>query len=192
MLLLLLIIGIVCNGQLKGLLDSVFSRSERVYGIQAQTIGNAIMTWLFRLGILALTISILSYTGGAFLWITYIKALAAVVVVYVLQMLLVRWIGWVFVTPKVMDIALEQYHNLRMLACYLLYPVLLIVINWPNTLATYILLGIIFLLFTVAFIWKGIQLFYTKPLSILYILIFFVSLEIIPLAAVYNVHLLFT
>lgn len=185
----LLVMGVLCMGNLKVVISGVFSRSERMYSNTAQTIGSAIVTWLFRISVLALAINILHYDGGAFLFVDYAKMLGVVAVVYILQTLIVRLAGWVFISQKQMTIAMEQYYHLRMLACCALYPVLLVGANWPNTIAIKILCACVLLLFSVALIWKGAQLFYTKLASITYILIYFITLEIIPLFAVYTSRL---
>lgn len=185
----LLVMGVLCMGNLKVIISGIFSRSERMYSNTAQTIGSAIVTWVFRISVLALAINILHYDGGAFLFVDYAKMLGVVAVVYILQTLIVRLAGWVFISQKQMTIAMEQYYHLRMLACCALYPVLLVGANWPNTIAIKILCGCVLLLFSAALIWKGAQLFYTKMASIIYILIYFITLEIIPLLAVYTSRL---
>ena len=176
-------------GNLKLVISGIFSHSERLYGNTHQTIANTIMNWLFRIGVLALAINMLHYDGGEFLFVDYAKMAGIVAVVYAIQTLMIRLAGWVFTTSNQMAIAMEQYYHLRMLACCALYPALLIGANWANAIVMKILCACVLLLFSVALIWKGTQLFYTKLSSIAYILIYFITLEIIPLFVVYTLRL---
>ena len=185
----LLVSGILCMGNLKVVISGIFSRSERLYSSTNQTITHAVMTWIFRIGVVALAVNMLHYDGGAFLFVDYAKMVGIVAAVYAIQTLMVRLAGWVFTSSNQMTIAMEQYYHLRMLACCALYPVLLIGANWVNAIAMKILCACVLLLFSVALIWKGAQLFYTKLSSIAYILIYFVTLEIIPLFVVYTSRL---
>ena len=82
------------------------------------------------------------------------------------------------------EIIVEQYSYIRNLTYSILWGILLIMTNIPNQLTLYILVGITTLFFFGVVLGKGIRIFYRKALSLFYILLYFISLEVIPLAGI--------
>jgi hypothetical protein len=162
-------------------LQAVFSRAERTYSVRNREWMSELTLRLFRVGVLAMALLIWIQPQGEASLLNYAKALGILVAVYAVQTLLIYAVGAVFISSKRMDVAMEQYSAIRTLLCVGLYPILLLLTNLSLPSLPVIAYGIIFGLYIVALIAKGIQLFYAHILSILYILLYIVCLEVLPL-----------
>ena len=163
-------------------LRNSFSHSERVYGGQSQNILAISTAWIFRVGVLAMAIYVLSYTSEQFTFMAYTKILGVVALIEVIRHILLLGVGWVFLSNNQLANGIGQLEIVRNVVCVLLLPVLLLLIRLNYPMLHFILLGIIGLAFTVLVIAKSTLLFYKNRLSIFYILLYFIYLEIIPVA----------
>jgi hypothetical protein len=197
-LLLLLVINRSARVGVIGSVRSVFSQSERVYASQSRAWGSELCEYAFRLGVLAMAVWVLVIGEGRVdigdgQWaigngaMGYAKVFALVLGVYVAQRLLMRGVGHVFVANKQLDAAMEQYNGICSMACVCLYPILLVLTNVHIAYLAQILCGGVLLLFVLCVLWKSIRLFYTNVLSLMYILIYIVFLEIMPIMVIFSV-----
>ena len=179
-----LVLNMALGMNVGGMFRSVFGSSERVYTFHSIGILGDVSQLLYRVGLLSLTVLWVVSSGiDASAW-HYLMVLAVVSGVYTVQYVVMRLIGAVYIPVKLMDNLLEQYKTIRMLICCLLFPILLVCANSTNNILPLILLGILLLVYLICIILKGIQNLYSNALSILYILLYTLSLEVVPLAAV--------
>lgn len=173
-------------------LRNSFSHSERVYGGQSQNILAISTAWIFRTGVLAMVIYVLLYTSEQFTFMAYTKILGVVALIEVIRHILLLGVGWVFLSRNQLTNGIEQLELVRNVACVLLLPVLLLLIRLNYPMLHFILPGIIGLAFTVLVIAKSTLLFYKNILSIFYIFLYFIYLEIIPVAGmvIWTKHIL--
>ena len=197
-LLLLLVLNHSPQYSLIGSVKNVFSHAERVYGAQSRAWGSEVCEWLFRIGVLAMAVWILAIGNGRLDMgngrlaigngaMGYAKVLALVLAVYVVQRLVLRGVGYVFVSRKQLSAAMEQYNAICSAACVCLYPIVLVVMNVPATHLAQILCGAVLVAFVGMIVWKSIRLFYTNILSLLYILLYIIFLEIMPIMVIFSV-----
>ena len=197
-LLLLLVLNHTPQYSLIGSVKNVFSHAERVYGAQSRAWGSEVCEWLFRIGVLAMAVWILAIGNGRLdmgygRWaigngaMGYAKVLALVLAVYVVQRLVLRGVGYVFVSRKQLSAAMEQYNAICSAACVCLYPIVLVVMNVPAAHLAQILCGAVLVAFVGMIVWKSIRLFYTNILSLLYILLYIIFLEIMPIMVIFSV-----
>lgn len=197
-LLLLLVLNHSPQYSLIGSVKNVFSHAERVYGAQSRAWGSEVCEWLFRIGVLAMAVWILAIGNGRLDMgygrlaigngaMGYAKVLALVLAVYVVQRLVLRGVGYVFVSRKQLSAAMEQYNALCSAACVCLYPIVLVVMNVPAAHLAQILCGAVLVAFVGMIVWKSIRLFYTNILSLLYILLYIIFLEIMPIMVIFSV-----
>ena len=173
-------------------LRNSFSHSERVYGGQSQNILAISTAWIFHVGVLAMAIYILLYTSEQFTFMAYTKILGVVALIEVIRHILLLGVGWVFLSNNQLANGIGQLELVRNVVCVLLLPVLLLLIRLNYPMLHFILLGIIGLAFTVLVIAKSTLLFYKNILSIFYIFLYFIYLEIIPVAGmvIWTKHIL--
>lgn len=190
-LLLLLVLNHSPQYSLIGSVKNVFSHAERVYGAQSRAWGSEVCEWLFRIGVLAMAVWILAMGNGRLAIgngaMGYAKVLALVLGVYIVQRLVLRGVGYVFVSRKQLSAAMEQYNAICSAACVCLYPIVLVVMNVPAAHLAQILCGAVLVAFVGMIVWKSIRLFYTNILSLLYILLYIIFLEIMPIMVIFSV-----
>ena len=197
-LLLLLVLNHSPQYSLIGSVKNVFSHAERVYGAQSRAWGSEVCEWLFRIGVLAMAVWILAIGNGRLDMgygrlaigngaMGYAKVLALVLAVYVVQRLVLRGVGHVFVSRKQLSAAMEQYNAICSAVCVCLYPIVLVVMNVPAAHLAQILCGAVLVAFVGMIVWKSIRLFYTNILSLLYILLYIIFLEIMPIMVIFSV-----
>ena len=197
-LLLLLVLNHSPQCSLIGSVKNVFSHAERVYGAQSRAWGSEVCEWLFRIGVLAMAVWILAIGNGRLDMgygrlaigngaMGYAKVLALVLGVYIVQRLVLRGVGYVFVSRKQLSAAMEQYNAICSAACVCLYPIVLVVMNVPAAHLAQILCGAVLVAFVGMIVWKSIRLFYTNILSLLYILLYIIFLEIMPIMVIFSV-----
>ena len=197
-LLLLLVLNRSAGMGVIGSLRSVFSQSDRVYGAQSRAWGSEVCEWLFRIGVLAMAVWVLVIGNGrldmgygrlaiGYGAMGYAKVLGVVLGVYIVQRLVLRGVGYVFVSRKQLSAAMEQYNAICSAACVCLYPIVLVVMNVPAAHLAQILCGAVLVAFVGMIVWKSIRLFYTNILSLLYILLYIIFLEIMPIMVIFSV-----
>jgi hypothetical protein len=174
-----------------GSVKNVFSHAERVYGAQSRAWGSEVCEWLFRIGVLAMAVWVLAIGNGRLAIdngaMGYAKVLGVVLGVYIVQRLVLRGVGYVFVSRKQLSAAMEQYNAICSAACVCLYPMVLVVMNVPAAHLAQILCGAVLVAFVGMIVWKSIRLFYTNILSLLYILLYIIFLEIMPIMVIFSV-----
>ena len=190
-LLLLLVLNHSPQYSLIGSVKNVFSHAERVYGAQSRAWGSEVCEWLFRIGVLAMAVWVLVIGNGQLAIgngaMGYAKVLGVVLGVYIVQRLVLRGVGYVFVSRKQLSAAMEQYNAICSAACVCLYPIVLVVMNVPAAHLAQILCGAVLVAFVGMIVWKSIRLFYTNILSLLYILLYIIFLEIMPIMVIFSV-----
>jgi hypothetical protein len=154
----------------------LFSRGERTYlsnGSQLQY-----TTWGFRVGLVALLVQMLLVKGEGFAFADYGIILGVVSLAYLVQELLIRLVGVVFVSHRVLEGALDQRTLINNALCGMLPLVVLLLGVEPLGM---IVLFVLLSLYVGMLLIKSVQLFYRNILSILYILLYIISLELIPM-----------
>ena len=154
----------------------LFSRGERTYlsnGGQLQY-----TTWGFRVGVVALLVQMLLVKGEGFAFVDYGIIFGIMSLAYLVQELLIRLVGAVFVSHRVLEGALDQRTLLNNALCGML-P-LVVLSSRMERLGVIVLFALLLLYIGILLI-KLVQLFYKNILSILYISLYIISLEFIPL-----------
>lgn len=156
----------------------VFSRGERTYSSSSGQ--SQYMTWGFRVGLMALIVQLLMMNGEeSFAFADYGIILGILSLAYLVQELLIRLVGMVFLSHRVLEGALDQRILINNALCGAL-P-LVVLLSGKEYLGIIVLFVLILLYIGILLI-KSMQLFYKNIMSIVYILLYVISLEIIPLA----------
>lgn len=165
-------------------LRGVFSHAERVYASHNREWGSEICSHVFRLGVVAVAVFLLVSPVMCDSILSFTKVFGVVIGVYALQRIILHAVGRIFVSQKKMDVAMEQYNGICTMVCLCLYPLLILSLNTTLSNLAQILCVGIFVMFIVFLFWKSIRLFYVKIICVLYILLYIICLEIMPLVVV--------
>ena len=163
---------------------TISSHSDRVYGGQNSNILGVLSAWIFRIALFALVVYMASFKVGEFSFLRYLKIIGGVGVVFLVQYILTLGVGWVFVARKDLDNGLGQLEIVRNSTGMILLPMPLVIILVDNYLFSWILLGIIGTFFIILTLIKSLQLFYKNILSLFYVLLYLICLEIIPVGGI--------
>ncbi len=174
----------------KDCLTAVFSKIMRRYTDTAKW-QPIILSHLFLIGTLSLSFSIALYQVN--MPLGYMMTGMAIIIGLwlLLRLLIARWLGYIFSIPHEAGAIQEDSVSLMMVGSILLYLICCLEILFPNPALTHVLFGIVVCLYVVA---MGIKVFisYVRSLqTLVYVLLYIVTFEIIPLGALYraSVHL---
>lgn len=154
----------------------LFSKGERSY------VGNVslqYLTILYKAGIMALLIYMLIHTDGEFILINYGIVFGVILATILVQNLLVKLVGLVFLSNRMLDGALEQRRLIGDVLCGSMPLAILLLSMMPA--CNMVVVIVLSLLYVGMILVKSIQLFYNNLLSVLYVLLYITSLEVIPL-----------
>ena len=154
----------------------LFSRGERTYSSNGGQLQYT--TWGFRVGLVALLVQMLLVKGVGFAFVDYAIIFGIMSLAYLVQELLIRLVGVVFVPHRVLEGALDQRMLINNALCGVL-P-LVVLLSEKERLGMIVLLVLVLLYVGMLFI-KSVQLFYNNIMSMLYILLYIISLELIPM-----------
>lgn len=180
--LLLLLICWVVKGmfllEISTLFRGLFSRCDRSY-----TTNNGLLqyiTLIYKLGIITLLIYAFFFQKGDFAFIDYSIVLGILALVHLLQWVLIRIVGLVFLSHRQLEIATEQRNIINDAICGIL-PLMMVLLYQIRTL-NIILVSLLICLYLGIIFMKSMQLFFKNILSVFYVLLYIISLEFIPLA----------
>jgi hypothetical protein len=136
----------------------------------------------FRIGVIALVGYLWIYNANDFAIGNYLSVVGIVASLLLVQWLLLKGIGNVFLPQKQLAIAMEQRSIVCNAMAMLLWPIALVMMYTGKEAST-ALCGIAGGVYVVLICVKYMQLFYQNVLSIGYMLLYVISLEVLPLCA---------
>lgn len=179
LLLLVLWIGHRCYlPELNVLFRGLFSRGDRSY--MSSDPKGQYLTWLYELGIFGLGLQIM-LCNTTFSFAAYAKIVGVLAAVGLVQTLLIRLVGWVFLPYREYDNAM-LHRTLIINASYGLLPVVVLLELCHLTVLCKVLMFGLGGLYMVVLFFKALQLLYRDVLSVLYLLLYIISLELVPVA----------
>jgi hypothetical protein len=156
----------------------LFSKGERSY---VGNVGLQYLTTLYKAGILALLIYMLIHVDGEFTFINCGIVFMVILATILVQNLLVRLVGLVFLSNRILESAIEQRKLIGDVLCGLMPLVVMLLCKIPS--CGTVVVCVLALLYIGMILVKSIQLFYNNLLSVLYVFLYIISLEVIPLVA---------
>lgn len=165
---------------------TLFSRSERLY--LDSTWQRTMVAWLYQSCALAMVVYLwVTKQQNTFAPIDYAICIGGTGGVILMQMGLLRFVGEVFLSARQRDYVFELRNCICNAFSVLLWPCALL-LQWVGSLAVtkaicYIMVGLFVLLLLV----RCVQLFYKGLLSILYVLLYIIGLEVVPLMAAVSI-----
>ena len=100
------------------------------------------------------------------------------------QRLCVNFLATIFLSRQEKESAILHRHMLYGSLCGMLLPIVMLLLWQINEYTIACVIAVAALYYIVLFV-KGIQLFYQGVLSILYVLLYIISLEVLPLAGAF-------
>lgn len=188
-LLLILVLGILVNVTQPGVIWNSFrtllSKPERSYADTQSNVTGQMILRLFRLLTVSMAYYLVLYRTGTFSLLHYGLIIALVGGVDIVRWLLILMIDYTFRLQKKCATITMHYSAIQTAACCALYPFMLWImyygINAFLTKGVLVLIGI-----TLALIlYKFMRAYLRNAVSLFYIIIYVMTLEVLPLVAIY-------
>ncbi|MBO7501800.1 MAG: DUF4271 domain-containing protein [Paludibacteraceae bacterium] len=181
-LLLTLLLGLTewtHQGYIGSCLRSIFAAPERRYE-DSPKILTRFFSVVFCVGTFALSMCTAYYTEGRFSLAPFLLTAIATLVVVGVRSLLVGVTAWVFSFSG--DLSAIRIHTwaLWVITSIFLLAGVLLVVHVPSLTGNRWLFGTLLAVYWVVVLWKIFRGYMRNVLSILYILIYFVTLEVLP------------
>lgn len=180
-LLCLVLFNHVISSSISMLWRSWSSHSDRMYtGAMSQSVMSVVLSYVFRVGVMAMAVYLLGYESGDFLLMNYIKIVGMLAIVSFVQWVLWQLMSFVFLPFAQQKNAWEQRMMIYNASCVLLWWIVLIIIGIHSRLLELVLMLCLAVLWIGLLIVKGVQMFYQKPWNVLYVLLYTITLEVLP------------
>ena len=164
---------------------------ERTYGDRATNLYGLISLNVFRVGTLAMTLYAFTYSRAPFSILVFLYIALGVIGFVVLKSFVSWLISYTFDLRRATVLFAPQYDNIWTILCVLLYPVTLLHMNIGGHVLQWVLLALT-LLFVILTAFKFWQYYFSAGLSWLYLTVYIVTLEILPLGAIWYAAGVFT
>ena len=164
--------------------ESLRTHGDRLYKEVPTNAMAQIFITLFRLGVSALALCLCFSTAGTFSFMAFLAVNGIIIGVLVLKMLCNLWIDYTFMLSRQFGSTFEHYSNIFTMISVALYPLLLVFLHIGTPLMFRWLLGIFAVLFLIVWLYCSARLYVRSPQAIVYLLIYFVTLECLPLVGV--------
>lgn len=171
-------------GSLRLAFRTTFTRLERTFGDRATNFMSSLLLNLFRIGTIAMSLYLYAYQHSPFSMLTFGYVILLILAILLVKMTLSWLVSYTFEMRRSANAFLPQYDNLWTILCVLLYPLNLLYINvsqgefiyWASIVAAGLFVGLL--------VFKLLQNFYAGPRSLVYLLLYLVTLELVPFGAI--------
>lgn len=157
----------------------LYSRAERAYS--DATWQAKLLAWVYRIGVVAMV-------GYLYVWpdITrsggdYLLAVGVVALALLFRYAIARFVGYVFLDRRQIESSFEFRACICNVICALLWPVALVMRASGNEVVAVVMCSVILALWVILLLWKGMQLYCKNLLSVFYILLYIISVEVFPI-----------
>ncbi|MBQ2540783.1 MAG: DUF4271 domain-containing protein [Paludibacteraceae bacterium] len=188
LLLLLLLAGmanVLQPGMVVNSFTTIFTKPERQYTDAPRTALGQICLQLFQLGTLGMAYYLFCFQTGDFSIARYGVILIVTGAVYATKVLMMLLVDYTFQLRKKCATIGIHYANLLCVFCCALYPILLLMHQYGATKTLQVILLLLTVFFIVLVTVKYCRAYLIKPMALVYILLFVLTVDVLPLLAAY-------
>lgn len=164
----------------------MFARVERRYTRTASSRVAEIVSGLFAVCTLAFALYLALYNDRSFKMGTYWAIVGIIVAIGIAKIAIMFGLNGIFRFYKPFKLVVGHYLNIWKMTCFFLYIVSLAALQGLSVKVTIVLYGVVMALFLLAVTVSAFRTLCFKPISVLYITIYLLTLEVLPLAALYR------
>lgn len=158
-----------------GIFTAPFHASDRSYGETAIDLPGMVLLGLYAIGTVSITLAMI-HPELPYWWV-----LLATILFIALKVGLTALVNWTFRLDKVFGISYYQYAQIWVLFLIVLFPTTLLLIHHGLTRPVEIIGLVVLALMMIILNIKAYQVFFKNLLSVLYITIYIVSMELVPI-----------
>ncbi len=160
-------------------------RTNRMYkNAPVNFFGQACIS-IFRLGTVAMSLCLCFGTQDHFSFLDYLAINALILAIVAVKMIGNVLLDYTFSLSRRFGAVYEHYANIATLICLLLWPAILILLYVSSLAAYRWAAGIAAILFIALWVYRSAAQFITSPVALLYMLLYWCTLELLPLAALF-------
>lgn len=157
----------------------LYSRAERTYS--DATWQTKLLAWVYRIGIVAAVVYLYAWSDITRLGVDYLLTVGVVALVLLLRYVIARFVGYVFLDRRQIESSFEFRTCICNAICSLLWPVALVMRASGDEMVMIVLGSVMLGLWVMLLTWKGVQLYCKNLLSVFYILLYIISIEVFPM-----------
>lgn len=165
--------------------SSLLTRAERTYKDAPTNFFGQLLITLFRIGTLAMGLYLCLYRGGNAPYWVFAAISGLILAMLLLKMLCNVLLDYTFQLSRLYAPAYEQYGNLLTLTMVVLYPCLLFLLRVGSIVAARWTVGLLLVAFGLLWFVRCIRIFASSLVAIGYILLYFLTLEVLPMAGLF-------
>lgn len=168
---------------------SLFSKVERSYNDSPMNYVGQVLLFVFRAGIVGMAIYLFTYNShlathtadGEFLFSRYMTIMGAVAATEIVKYLVSLLLNYTFQLSRQFATLFAHYTYVSTSICCVLYPLLLLIIYFGSQALTTIGLCVMMSVCWLVLFIKWIRVFFTSIPSVIYVLLYILTIEVLPL-----------
>ena len=163
--------------------STLTAHTDRTYKEAPVNLQGQILVGLFRLGTLALAVSLCISTGSTFTFGMFAIVCGWVVAMLLVKTLINALLDYTFMLSHLFPQANSQYRDIATLASCILYPGVLVALRIGSTGVNWWIFGIIATLFLLMCTYRMALHFIHSFAALLYVVVYICTLEVLPIGA---------
>ena len=164
---------------------SLLAQTDRTYKDSPMNLWGQVFITLFRLGTIALAVSMCLYTGGTFGFGSFALIGGLTVAVLLVKMAGTALVDYTFQISRRFMPSYNQYSDITTIAVCLLYPGMLIVLRIGGTVALKWLLAGVAALFVLLITYRFMRNYMVSLRAVVYVILYVMTLEVVPMGALF-------
>lgn len=165
--------------------SSLLAKTNRTYKAAPNNFMGQLLVNIFRMGTLGMALCMCFSESSTTHFLTLLIVCGVLLSVLAVKMLCNVIVDYTFQLSRHYMPIYEHYANLMTLAMMVLYPAVLVLMHWGTPLAARWTLGIMAVLFLCMWIYRSARIFLVSPLALVYLIIYILTLEVLPMAGLY-------
>lgn len=162
--------------------ETLRAHNDRMYKDAPTNALAQVLITFYRIGVLALALCLSFGSYDNFSFLAFLIIIGLILGVLVTKMLCNVWLDYTFMLSRRFGVAYEHYSNILTMVCVWSYPFLLLFMHFGNQTIARWLLGIFAVVFLILWIYRSARLYVQSVLSLIYLLVYIVTLELLPMA----------
>lgn len=183
LLLNLILSEVLQPGLVRASFRATFTKMERMFGDQSINFMANLTLNIFRVGTLAMALYVFTYHHAPFSFLTYVYIILIIGGVLAVKAFFGWLVSYTFELHRTAALYVPQYNNLWTILCMTLYPITLLYINVAEWSFLAWLPMTVIIVFVALLLFKQLQYFYAGFSSLLYLIVYTVTLELLPIGA---------
>lgn len=161
--------------------QTTMAKTERSYSDAAMDALALVMVLLFRLGTVAFALDILFFESGKFLFSDYLWTLLILLGTELVKVIVAWIVNFTYRLSLSFGMSYVHYTNLWLLTCVPLWCFCCISVYCGSPVLTEVLMSVAVCLLAISLIVKGVRSYMTRLTSLLYVLMYVMTVEVVPL-----------